>query len=84
MRDFANWWVSLSWCESAALLILAFVVIFWLAILLAWWRDPLKVEMRAIKRRRRKERKLLAKTRAMLLKRHDPSADRTCFREVHR
>lgn len=76
------WWASLSWCESAALLILAFVVIFWLTILIAWWRDPLKVEQRAIRRKRRKDRELIAQARAMLLKRHDSAADRDCYREL--
>ena len=80
MKNFANWWTSLTFSESAALLIGAFLAIFLLTMLFAWWADPLKVEVRQIQRKRRRERRLIAQTRALLLKRHDSMADRDCYR----
>lgn len=82
MNHFARLWISLSWCHAAALMAIAFLAIFSLTFWLAWYFDPLRVEMRAIQRKRRKERKLIAQTRAMLLKRHDSAADRDCFRDA--
>ena len=82
MKHFSDWWVALSYGQCAAVMAAAFVVILALAVWFTWYFDPLKVEMRAIQRRRRRERKLIAQTRAMLLKRHDHRADRDCFREI--
>lgn len=82
MKHFSSWWVSLSPSQSAAVLSGAFVLILLVTMLLAWYFDPIKVEMRAIQRKRRRERKLIEQTRAMLLRRHDCRADRDCFREI--
>lgn len=79
-----DWYANLS-LGTATLFAFAFVLGCCIVILVIdAWRDPLKVEMRAIRRKRRRERKLIMQTRALLLKRHDPSADRICFRELYR
>jgi hypothetical protein len=82
VKNFSDRWASLSCGQSAAVMAVAFLVIVALAAWFAWYFDPLKVEMRAIQRKRRRERKLIEQTRAMLLRRHDCRADRDCFREI--
>lgn len=80
MKSFAYWLASLSPSAAAAIGAGIFFAFCILASAFFKWREG--AEVRAIKRRRRRERKLIAETRAMLLRRHDPSADRVCYREV--
>jgi hypothetical protein len=84
VNTFTTWWASLSCCQAAAYLAMAFIAFIIIATFWAWWRDPRRVELRMIKRKRRRERKAIAKARAVLLGRHDPAADRDCYRWVQR
>jgi hypothetical protein len=52
MKTFAAWWASLSWCQSMASLFIAFLVSCAICIGWMWWRDPIRVEIRQIKRRK--------------------------------
>lgn len=66
MKSLADWYVNLS-LGSAALFAFAFFLGCCILILVIdAWRDPLKVELRAIRRKRRRERKILARSRALI------------------
>jgi hypothetical protein len=52
MKSFASWWVSLSMSQAMAAMFAAFLIFLAIGIGWTWWRDPIRVEIRQIKRRK--------------------------------
>lgn len=77
VNDFANWYVDLS---PGAAAIIAFLILIVLSIIAIWgidYVDPLKVEQRAIRRKRKQRRGALR-----ILNRADYSTERGAFRDA--
>jgi ABC-type Fe3+ transport system permease subunit len=75
MTAFARWWVNLSWTEATLLALMIFILFCIGAVVFSVWREGL--EHRAEIR----EAALRKRMRRVVLLSHDPSADRTAFKD---
>lgn len=83
MNHDLDWLPCVMWCVVGLFLICVAVIA------LVVWLDPLKVEIRQIKRRRRKERRIVISARELAKHREDVSVQTSrgfmaAFRETHR